>query len=135
MSRPNPKDFYQRLIRKMPFLGWNSRTIACAELDRTKMRLTTLVGGMCPARWANGGGQQGQKKRTRSAPGSEDAHTHRPFANLVGRGRREGLELVGEQGSLETVLNPRGVLEVAVRLLEGGDGMVAAKRGLHFWED
>lgn len=37
-----------------------------------------------------------------------------------------------QEGSLETVLDPGGVLEVAVCLLEGRHGVIAPERRFHF---
>lgn len=40
--------------------------------------------------------------------------------------------LEGQEGSLETILDPGSVLEVAVRLLEGRNGVITPERCFHF---
>ena len=53
----------------------------------------------------------------------------------LGRGAGDVVGLVWELAGLEEVLYARGVLEVPVRLLERGNGVVGAEGGAHLWKD
>lgn len=49
--------------------------------------------------------------------------------------RRHVLKLRWEQGSLETVLDPRGILGITIGLLKRGYRMISPQGCLHFWKD
>lgn len=55
--------------------------------------------------------------------------------NGVGCAWRGGSCLERQEGSLETILDPGCVLEVAVGLLEGRHGVIAPERCFHFRKD
>ena len=73
---------------------------------------------------------------TVSVTGKRESGRATDGARLYVGGRKEGTLRLGiEVAGLEDVLYPRGVLEIAARLLKRGDRMVGAQSRPHLGED
>ena len=100
--------------------------MACEALDRTKIRLTTLVGGIWPLRCG---------RRQTDAHVGVYAELYRFVSYLCRSGRGRRLELKWQEGGFQTVLDARRVLQVSVGLLKRGHRVVTSQSGLHLGKD